>query len=320
MARRSGLGRGLGALIPGSETTEKAESAAGTPKATGAAKTSRESIEVLDSAFREVPIDSIVPNRYQPRTNLDESELESLSASIKELGVLQPILVRSADNGRYELIAGERRWRASKQAKLKMVPVILKDSDDVTSLEQALVENLHRKDLNPLDEAAAYQQLIDDFSMTHEQVGKRVGRSRVAISNILRLMQLPPKVQRLVMEEKITEGHARALIGIEDASYQLQLAERAAKEQLSVRAVEEASRIRKDLEKPRTALPTGTAQKQLSKTNAASLEWTEKLAEALDTRVTIDIGGRRGRIVIEFADLDDLDRVSSTIVGASASR
>lgn len=307
MARRSGLGRGLGALIPGSEN-EPAEAT----KPPGR----EERVLVQDSAFRDVPIDSIRPNRYQPRSNLDEKELEPLAASIRELGILQPILVRTADEGQYELIAGERRWRAAKLIKLAIVPVILKDSDDVTSLEQALVENLHRKDLNPLDEAAAYQQLIDDFSMTHEQVGKRVGRSRVTISNLLRLMQLPPKVQRLVMDEKISEGHARALIGIDDEAYQLQLAERVAKDQLSVRAVEEAARMRKDLEKPKVAMPSNSPKQKSVKSDAAALEWTERLAEVLDTRVTVDIGGKRGRIIIEFADLDDLDRVSSTIVGA----
>jgi ParB family transcriptional regulator, chromosome partitioning protein len=329
VARRSGLGRGLGALIPGSEDGD------------GSAA-DQSLVDLRDQAFREVDIESIRPNTYQPRKHLDESELSPLSDSIKEVGVLQPLLVRASASG-FELIAGERRWRASKQAGLTTVPVIVKDSDDAGSLEQALVENLHRKDLNPLDEASAYKQLIEDFSMTHDKIAKRVGRSRAAVSNLLRLLQAPPKIQRLVIDGRLSEGHARALLTIEDSAYQSQLAERIAKDGMSVRAVEEAVRMRKEFE---TQSPIGgtdlgdagsaagkansassdssegasTKGSRSKRTDAAALEWQERIGDALDTKVHVDASGKRGRVVIDFADLDDLDRVGSLIVTSARSK
>ncbi|MCU1376070.1 MAG: parB, partial [Actinomycetia bacterium] len=185
MARRSGLGKGLGALIP----PEAAGALGGTP-----------------SALRDVPITSIRPNPHQPRRHFDEETLSSLAASVRELGVLQPILVREAGEGEYELIAGERRWRAAKRAGLSTIPVVVRTADDLSSLEQAVVENLHRQDLNPLEEAAAYQQLIEDFSMTHDQLAIRVGKSRTTITNMLRLFQLPPAIQKLVAEGSLSAG------------------------------------------------------------------------------------------------------------------
>lgn len=297
MARRSGLGRGLGALIPGSD-----ESASTSGSSTDAV------IDLRDTPFREVPIDDIVANTYQPRRHIDDDELGPLADSIAELGVLQPILVRPSGNT-YELIAGERRWRASRKAGLKKIPVLVRQADDLHSLEEALVENLHRRDLNPLDEAAAYRQLIDDFSMTHDEVGKRVGKSRASITNLLRLLGLTPKVQRLLSDGKLAEGHARALLGTDDIAFQTQLAERAVREGMSVRAVEDTVRLRNELAKPTAKKRKGASMR----TSAPALEWQERLTNSLDTRVTISVGGRRGKIVIDFADVDDLDRLAQMI-------
>ena len=293
MARRSGLGKGLGALIPGADE--------GTTDAV---------VDLRDSPFRVVPTDSIRVNAFQPRKHLEEDELSPLADSIRELGVLQPIIVRPLGGDAYELIAGERRWRASQLAGQATIPVLVREAQDVNSLEQALVENLHRKDLNPLDEAAAYRQLIDDFSLKHEDVGKRVGKSRTAITNLLRLLQLPPKVQKLLIEEKLTEGHARALLGTDDEAFQVQLAERVVREGLTVRAVEESVRLRNELARPSAK----TARRPSSAKSApAALEWQERLTEHLDTRVMVSAGAKKGKIVIEFADLDDLDRLSALI-------
>jgi len=261
-----------------------------------------------------VPIGTISVNTFQPRGYIDDDELQPLADSIKELGVLQPLLVRPAGD-EYELIAGERRWRASQKAGLKTVPVIVREAENVHSLEQALVENLHRKDLNPLDEAAAYRQLIDDFEMTHDDVGKRVGKSRTAITNLLRLLQLPPKVQALLVAGKLAEGHARALLGTDDPAFQLQLAERASREGLSVRAVEDAVRLRNELAKPQTK----RRSTQAKSVSTPVLEWQERLTDILDTRVTVSVAGRRGKIVIDFADIEDLDRVAQIIQTSTSS-
>ncbi|MEY2588992.1 MAG: ParB family transcriptional regulator, chromosome partitioning protein, partial [Acidimicrobiaceae bacterium] len=202
MARRSGLGRGLGALIPAEVS----------------------GVDQAETALLEVPVSQITTNPNQPRRSFDEEALASLTASVRELGVLQPLLVRPGGDDRYELIAGERRWRAAKRAGLPSVPVIVRTVDDTTSLEQALVENLHRQDLNALEEAAAYQQLIEDFHLTHDQVAAKVGKSRAAVSNTLRLFQLPPAIQKLVADGQLSAGHARALLGTPDRAYQEQLA------------------------------------------------------------------------------------------------
>lgn len=292
MARRSGLGKGLGALIP------------------GGVEGSEVTVDLRDeSPFREVPITSIKVNALQPRKHLDKTALQPLADSMRELGVLQPLLVRSTSANRYELIAGERRWRAAQLAGLQTVPVIVREAENVHSLEQALVENLHRKDLNAIDEAAAYQQLLTDFEMTHDEVGRRVGKSRSAITNVIRLLQLPPKVQKHLVEERLAEGHGRALLGTDDEAFQIQLADRAAKEGMSVRAVEEAVRLRNELDKPQTKRrkPLGRSS------NPAALEWQDRLGSYLDTRVVVTSGGKRGRIVIDFADLDDLERVAQLI-------
>lgn len=288
MARRSGLGKGLGALIP--------------PEGAGPGA----------SALQEVAVASIRPNAHQPRRHFDEEALSSLVASVRELGVLQPVLVRPAGEDAFELIAGERRWRAAKRAGLPTIPAVVREADDVASLEQAVVENLHRADLNPLEEAAAYQQLLEDFGFTHEQLARRVGRSRAAVSNTLRLFQLPPSIQRLVLEGRVSAGHARALLATPDRAFQQELADRIVGEELSVRAVEEAVR---DHDERRPAAPTlvpapaevGAPVAKLRHPGMHELE--ELLSEHLATRVRVEEGAKRARIVVEFADLADLERI-----------
>lgn len=285
MARRSGLGRGLGALIP------------------------EDSEEELGAAFREIPVDDIEPNPFQPREEFDEAAISALADSIEQVGVLQPVLVRPDGHGGYQLIAGERRWRASRQAGLTMVPAIVREIRDVTALEHALVENLHRQDLNALEEAAAYQQLIDDFGVTQEQLAQRVGRSRPAVTNILRLLQLPPAIQGLLIDGRLAAGHARALLPVEDRETQQRLANRAVDEGWSVRQVEDA--VKKLQAEP--ADRAGRTEPGATRP-AALLELEELLADHLDTRVSIQTGAKRGRIAIDFADLDDLERLYRLII------
>jgi ParB family chromosome partitioning protein len=260
-------------------------------------------------ALRELPVSSIHPNPHQPRKHFDEESLASLAASIRELGVLQPILVREAD-GDFELIAGERRWRAAKRAGLPTIPVVVKDADDLASLEQAVVENLHRQDLNPLEEAAAYQQLLEDFGMTHEQLAERVGKSRVTITNTLRLFQLPPTIQKMVSEAQLSAGHARALLGTPDRAFQEALARRIAAEGLSVRSVEEIVRERGDLEATAPSATEPRAGRKPKLRQAGMQELEDLLGEHLSTRVRVQEGsGGGGKVIIEFADLDDLERL-----------
>ncbi len=298
MARRSGLGRGLGALIPTELPGQHT------------------------SALREVPINSIRPNARQPRTYFDEEAMAALAASIRELGVLQPVLVKElpGEPESYELIAGERRWRAARRAGLQTIPVLAQaHADDARSLEQALVENLHREDLNPLEEAAAYQQLIDDFSFTHEQVAKRVGKSRAAITNTLRLLQLPAGVQRALADATISAGHARALLGTPDRALQEALAARVVSEGLSVRAVEdEVRRAQERLTGTTTGSTAGKTDRPRPTRRLPEpglLELEELLAGFLNTRVKVELKNKRGRLVIEFATLEDLERIYRTMVG-----
>jgi ParB family transcriptional regulator, chromosome partitioning protein len=221
--------------------------------------------------------------------------------------VLQPILVRKAGPDRYELVAGERRWRASKRAGLQLMPVIVREVADTLSLQQALVENLHRDDLNPLEEAAAYQQLIEDFGLTQEEVAQRVGKSRSAVANLLRLFQLPPQVQKLVAEGKLSAGHAKVLLSTPDRAFQETLARRVASEGLTVRDTEEAVRKRSDLDA--SAGKAARAARPPTLRAPGLLELENLLADQLDTRVRIDMGPKRGKVVIEFADLEDLERI-----------
>ena len=289
MARRSGLGRGLGALIP----TEVGAEAA--------------------SELREVPLSQIRPNPHQPRAHFDEEALAGLTASIAELGVLQPVLLRPADDDTFELVAGERRWRAAKRAGLQTVPALVREVADVASLEQALVENLHREDLNPLEEAAAYQQLIEDFKLTHEELATRLGRSRAAISNTLRLFQLPPSIQRMVAEGRLSAGHARALLGTPDRAFQESLARKAVAEGLSVRDVEDAVRTRN--EGPQAAQPAGEGPSRRLRPPGL-LELEDLLSRYLETRVQVAMGAKKGRVTVEFANLEDLERIYRAMTAA----
>ncbi|MCD9624454.1 ParB/RepB/Spo0J family partition protein [Rhabdothermincola salaria] len=283
MGRRSGLGKGLGALIPTTATVEE------------------------EAQLHELPISQIEPNRYQPREYFDEEQLVSLAASIRAVGVLQPVLVRPAGPERYELIAGERRWRAARRAGLQTIPALVRQTEDVRSLEHALVENLHRADLNPLEEAAAYQQLIEEFDHTQEEVATRVGKSRSAVANTLRLLHLPATIQRLVQDGQLSAGHARALLGTPDRQFQEALAQRAVAERLTVRDVEEeVRRHQTETDDPATPPPTKAPAPVRP---AAVLELEEMLANLLDTRVQVSVGAKRGRLVVEFATLEDLERI-----------
>jgi ParB family chromosome partitioning protein len=263
------------------------------------------------SSLIEVPVSRVKPNSFQPRGHFDEDAMASLTASVKELGILQPVLVRPADGDTYELIAGERRWRAAKRAGLQTIPALVRTATDIASLEQAVVENLHRQDLNPLEEAAAFQQLIEDFGLTHDKLAIRVGKSRAAITNTLRLFQLPPSIQRLVAENRLAAGHARALLGTPDRSFQEALARRAVSEGLSVRAVEEAVRARTDPGAPAgessSETPAPPEARRLRPPGLLELE--ELLSRHLDTRVSVEMGAKRGRVSIEFATLEDLERI-----------
>jgi ParB family chromosome partitioning protein len=284
------LGRGLGALIP-----------AGVAEAIG--------------GLEDLPISSIRPNPQQPREHFDEESLAALAESIREVGVLQPVLVRAAGDG-YELIAGERRWRAARRVGLQTIPSIVRVADDAAMLQQAIVENVQREQLNPLEEAAGYQQLIEDFSFTHDEVASRVGKSRATITNTLRLLQLPPTIQRYLKEGTLRMGHARALLGTPDRGFQEQLARRAVGEDLSVREVEETIRRREDPPDARAAAkePAGTRMRP-----PGLLELEELLGDYLDTRVRISTGPRHGRVQIDFANLEDLERIYRTMTQGSQS-
>ena len=313
VARRSGLGKGLDALIPTNRNTGSTTNSTDTSNGT--------SIESA-TGLKDIPVNTIDPNPNQPRVHFDEASLAELSASISAIGVLQPILVRPDENGRYQLIAGERRWRAASRAGLQMIPAIVRVTDDVSSVEQALVENLHRQDLTPLEEAAAYQQLLEDFNMTHEQVASKVGKSRSAITNALRLLGLPPSIQSLLADGRLSAGHAKALLGTPDRSLQEQLAKRAVEMGWTVRGVEEAVR---DSQPASTTsgggAGVGTAGKSTGKSTASTgaktttlrppglLELEGLLAEHLQTSVGVTMSGKHGKVTIDFADLEDLERI-----------
>jgi len=275
-----------------------------------------------ESALLELPLSSIEPNARQPREHFEEEALVALTDSIRELGVLQPVLVRPVGDERYELIAGERRWRAAKRAGLPVIPALVREVEESGALERALVENVQRQDLNPLEEAAAYQQLIEDFGLTHEDVARRIGKSRSAISNALRLLQLPPTIQALVVNGQLSAGHARALLGTPDRAYQEALARRAVSESLSVRDVEEAVRARGEESAPTTATPDPSPASSSRRLRPPGLlELEELLSERLDTRVKVSMGAKRGKVVIDFATLEDLERIyrAMTSGGPSAS-
>jgi len=273
------------------------------------------------TGLQEISVSSIDPNPNQPRNLFDEDSLAELSASIKAIGLLQPILVRpSSTPDRFELIAGERRWRASRRAGLSTIPAIVRVTDDVSSVEQALVENLHRQDLTPLEEAAAYQQLLEDFSMTHEQVASKVGKSRSAITNSLRLLTLPPTIQQYLAEGRLSAGHAKAILGTPDRALQETLAREAVDQSLTVRGLEEAVRNAMNPGASSTTVTpkpgiTGTKSKpgtagKVSVIKEPGLhELEDLLSEHLATPVTVTLSGKHGKMVVEFADLEDLERI-----------
>jgi ParB family transcriptional regulator, chromosome partitioning protein len=290
MSKRGGLGRGLSALIPGAP----------------------EAGEVTPSGLLEVPVNAITPNPKQPRTHWDEEEIRSLAASIREVGILQPIVVRRAEGG-YELVAGERRLRAAKVAGLATVPVVLRDTDDADLLREALIENIHREDLGPIELAEAFRQLLEDLGLKQEELAERVGVSRSHIANTIRLLQLPIECQQLLSDGRLQAGHARALLALGDAEAQNALALRVAAQDLSVRETEEL--VRRYVDAPKET-PTPKAEETSASSGPGVAEVEEILSEQLATRVLIQMGKKRGRVIIEFGSADDLERIVSEIVGS----
>jgi len=292
---KRGLGKGLGALIPTGPVSSLPVGVGET--AAGAA------LPISGAYLDEIPVTAVAPNPRQPRQVFDEEAMAELAASIETVGLLQPVVVRRAGHGRFELIMGERRWRACQLAGVEVIPAIVRETSDDELLRNALIENLHREQLNPLEEAAAYQQLLDDFSATHEELARRIGRSRPHISNTIRLLSLPPVVQKRVAAGVLSAGHARALLSVEDAEAQDELARRIVAEGLSVRAVEElvalGARPAPKTRQPGTKAPVAPALKDLA----------DRLSDALETRVKVELGQRKGKIVVEFATLDDLERI-----------
>ena len=313
---RGGLGRGLGALIPTApaavatdEPVPAPSTEAPAPAHFPAPTVPADNLAPVPGArFAELPVSAIEPNAKQPRHVFDEESLEELKSSIQEVGFLQPIVVREVMPGRYELVMGERRWRAAQSIGRETIPAIVRDTPDDAMLRDALLENIHRANLNPLEEAAAYQQLLDEFGATHEELAKRIGRSRPQISNTIRLLNLPAPVQRRVAAGVLSAGHARALLALEDDDSQEQLALRIVAEGLSVRATEEL-----------VALTSGGPAKKAAptrrpKVHAPALnDLANRLSDRFDTRVKVDIGRNKGKITIEFATVDDLERIVGMI-------
>jgi ParB family transcriptional regulator, chromosome partitioning protein len=318
---KRGLGKGLGALIPPAAPSRDPRQAGGLgqgqPPVDGVAASFLQAAPdgpdqpgaVPGAYFEEVAIAAVTPNPRQPRQTFDEEALEELAASIREVGLLQPVVVRPVMPGHYELIMGERRWRASQRAGLDRIPAIVREAPDDDLLRDALIENLHREQLNALEEAAAYQQLLDDFGATHEELAGKVGRSRPHISNTLRLLNLPPGVQKRVAAEVLSAGHARALLALDNPDAQEHLAHRIVAEGLSVRAVEEIVAIGDGVgapKAPREPRAKAPAPPQLR-------AMTDRLCDRLDTQVKVELGRRKGKIVVEFATIDDLERIVKLI-------
>ena len=320
--RRGGLGRGRGARIPpaapapaggapldhvfGPSTPAQPGTAIDEPRGpAGTAGDERELLPVAGARFAELPVESIRANPKQPRQVFDEDALAELTHSVREFGVLQPIVVREQGDG-YELVMGERRLRASTLAGLTVIPAIIRTTADDDMLRDALLENIHRAQLNPLEEAAAYQQLLEEFGVTHDELAHRIGRSRPQVSNTIRLLNLPVPVQRRVAAGVISAGHARALLGIDDSEVQEDLASRIVAEGLSVRATEELVSLHAPGHGPKKATPRTSTPRF---TAPAITELADKLSDAFDTRVRVELGRRKGKITIEFASVDDLERI-----------
>ena len=316
---RGGLGRGLGALIPQGPSGSVATAPSG-PGADGAARGAQPAdgpdlAPVPGARFAEIRVDSITPNPRQPRQVFDEDAMEELKVSIREVGFLQPIVVRETGPGAYEIVMGERRWRAAQALGLEVIPAIVRDTRDDAMLRDALLENIHRANLNPLEEAAAYQQLLEEFGATHEELARRIGRSRPQISNTIRLLQLPTSVQNRVAAGVLSAGHARALLSRERPEQQEVLASRIVAEGMSVRATEEAVAL---------ALAEGAPAKRptvkRAKPHAPGLnELADRLSDHFETRVRVELGRRKGRILVEFATIEDLERIVA-LIGVPASK
>jgi ParB family transcriptional regulator, chromosome partitioning protein len=301
--RKGGLGRGLASLIP-SGPPPGAASSASSATATLTEDGPAVGGTVGGAVYRELPIDSITPNGKQPRQVFDTDALAELEHSITAFGLMQPIVVRESAAGEYELVMGERRWRAAQQAGLDVIPAIVRRTSDDAMLRDALLENIHRVQLNPLEEAAAYQQLLQEFDVTHEELANRIGRSRPVITNMIRLLKLPLPVQRRVAAGVLSAGHARALLGLDDPGAQEELAARIIAEGLSVRATEEAVTLAK---REPAKQPKAPPRKQLQAPGLQDL--ADRLSDNFDTRVKVELGRRKGRIVVEFASVDDLERI-----------
>jgi ParB family transcriptional regulator, chromosome partitioning protein len=323
--RRGGLGRGLGALIPTAPLVAPTRSARSDtrtdgdlwpdPAHTAIANTqaARSMVDVPGARYAELPVADIRPNPKQPRQVFDDVALDELAHSLREVGFLQPVVVRPASWG-YELVMGERRWRAARQAGFTTIPAIVRETNDDVLLRDALLENLHREQLNPLEEGAAYAQLLEEFGVTHEELAKRIGRSRSQVSNTIRLLNLPPSVQLKVAAGVLSAGHARALLGLEDASAQQRLAQRIVAEGLSVRAVEELVAVGDD-----GAARRSTRVRRRAHLGAAGLdELASSLSDHFETRVRVELGRAKGKITIDFASVDDLERIVAAMAPALA--
>ncbi|MFB9234630.1 ParB/RepB/Spo0J family partition protein [Plantactinospora siamensis] len=319
---RGGLGRGLGALIPTTPPqpgvgAPAAPTEEGPPQASppapfaGSVDAGAEDLAPVPGArFAEVPVGAIVPNPKQPRQVFDEEALAELKTSIEQVGFLQPIVVRQLADDKYELVMGERRWRAAQSVGRETIPAIVRDTRDDAMLRDALLENIHRANLNPLEEAAAYQQLLEEFGATHEELARRIGRSRPQISNTLRLLNLPPQVQRRVAAGVLSAGHARALLSLENGEAQDALAHRIVAEGLSVRATEELVSMAAAED---AAAKPGPAKRRAKPHAPGLTELADRLSDRFDTRVKVDIGRSKGKITIEFATVDDLERIVGII-------
>ena len=311
-ADRRGLGRGLGELFQRTEPTaaprdviEGSAEEHGTNQISPSAEPAHHPIPA-GSYFAEIALDAISPNPRQPRTVFDEDAMGELVESIAEVGLLQPIVVRPLPDERFELVMGERRWRAAQQAGLTVIPAIVRETESHDLLRDALLENLHRAQLNPLEEAAAYQQMLEDFGCTQEELASRIKRSRPQISNTIRLLKLPPTVQRRVAAGVLSAGHARALLALPDSAHQERLAQRVIAEGLSVRATEEVVTLG-DTDEPAS---TQRSPRSAREPNPRASEIAGQLADRLDTRVRVDSGKAKGRLIIEFASADDLERIA----------
>ncbi|MGN7860324.1 ParB/RepB/Spo0J family partition protein [Microbacterium sp. 22303] len=318
MAKRTGLGRGIGALIPTSDATERPvdvffpgariDPVPETAPAVQPAEPAEDLVAVPGARLIRVNPHDIVPNPRQPRVHFNEDDLAELVHSVREFGVLQPVVVRQNDEGKYELIMGERRTRAAREAGLDSMPAILRETADEDLLRDALLENLHRSQLNPLEEASAYQQLLEDFGITQEALANRIGRSRPQVSNTIRLLKLPVPVQQRVAAGVLSAGHARAILSLDDTELMQRLSDKVVNEDLSVRATEEAAK---------TIAAAGTVPKSVKPQAGARRAYLDdvagKLGDRLNTRVQIALGARKGQVKIEFASIQDLNRILSEI-------